>query len=201
MLWTSKVFAIFHTFSIYPLFAVTWWGGPAAHHAWHDGRECPFYAAHSTTHQPPDQTWETISTSGFFLPWHDLLTLSRPLTRVLAHSLVQVYPGERHSLRHPDSNEHYLTSLLSFLKKNLWDLITARWGSSTWTNKIATNLWVQCRVQPCEIYDRRKMQSSRSVSQREKWSICLHFNCWLAYNLLTNVQHYAVKPLQANKLL
>ena len=127
--------------------------------------------------------------------------LEPPLTRVLAHSLVQVYPGERHSLRHPDSNEHYLTSLLSFLKKNLWDLITARWGSSTWTNKIATNLWVQCRVQPCEIYDRRKMQSSRSVSQREKWSICLHFNCWLAYNLLTNVQHYAVKPLQANKLL
>jgi len=32
---------------------------------------------------------------------------------------LQVYPGERHSLRHPDSNEHYLTSLLSFLKKNL----------------------------------------------------------------------------------
>merc|ERR1712045_936679 len=24
---------------------------------------------------------------------------------------LQVYPGERHSLRHPDSNEHYLTSL------------------------------------------------------------------------------------------
>jgi len=32
---------------------------------------------------------------------------------------LQIYPGERHSLRHPDSNEHYLTSLLSFLKKNL----------------------------------------------------------------------------------
>ena len=32
---------------------------------------------------------------------------------------VQIYPGERHSLRHPDSNEHYLTSLLSHLKKNL----------------------------------------------------------------------------------
>ena len=32
---------------------------------------------------------------------------------------MQIYPGERHSLRHPDSNEHYLTSLLSFLKKNL----------------------------------------------------------------------------------
>ena len=32
---------------------------------------------------------------------------------------LQIYPGERHSLRHPDSNEHYLTSLLSFLKKTL----------------------------------------------------------------------------------
>jgi len=32
---------------------------------------------------------------------------------------LQIYPGERHSLRHPDSNEHYLTTLLSFLKKNL----------------------------------------------------------------------------------
>jgi dipeptidyl aminopeptidase/acylaminoacyl peptidase len=32
---------------------------------------------------------------------------------------LQIYPGERHSLRHPDSNEHYLTSLLAFLKKNL----------------------------------------------------------------------------------
>ena len=32
---------------------------------------------------------------------------------------LQIYPGERHSLRLPDSNEHYLTSLLSFLKKSL----------------------------------------------------------------------------------
>lgn len=32
---------------------------------------------------------------------------------------LQIYPGERHSLRHPDSNEHYLTTLLAFLKKNL----------------------------------------------------------------------------------
>ncbi|XP_023345697.1 dipeptidyl peptidase 9 [Eurytemora carolleeae] len=32
---------------------------------------------------------------------------------------LQMYPGERHSLRHPDSNEHYLTSLLAFLRKNL----------------------------------------------------------------------------------
>jgi len=32
---------------------------------------------------------------------------------------LQVYPGERHSLRLPDSNEHYLTTLLSFLNKNL----------------------------------------------------------------------------------
>lgn len=32
---------------------------------------------------------------------------------------LQVYPGERHSLRLPDSNEHYLTTLLSFLNRNL----------------------------------------------------------------------------------
>jgi len=42
----------------------------------------------------------------------------RPLTFTNIYN-VQIYPGERHSLRHPDSNEHYLTSLLSFLKKNL----------------------------------------------------------------------------------
>ena len=31
----------------------------------------------------------------------------------------QVYPGERHSLRHFEASEHYETTLLSFLKMNL----------------------------------------------------------------------------------
>ena len=32
----------------------------------------------------------------------------------------QIYPGERHSLRHFDASEHFETTLLSFLKDNLW---------------------------------------------------------------------------------
>lgn len=31
----------------------------------------------------------------------------------------QVYPGERHSLRHLDASEHYETNLISFLEQHL----------------------------------------------------------------------------------
>lgn len=49
-------------------------------------------------------------------------------TAELIHNLVrygkpyqlQLYPNERHSLRHLDASEHYEMTLLNFLKNNLW---------------------------------------------------------------------------------
>jgi len=38
---------------------------------------------------------------------------------MLPKSMLQVYPNERHSLRHLDASEHYETVLLTFLRNCL----------------------------------------------------------------------------------
>lgn len=47
----------------------------------------------------------------------------------------QMYPGERHSLRHLDASEHFETTLLSFLKDNLWSASTITTLTTTTARK------------------------------------------------------------------
>ena len=51
--------------------------------------------------------------------WPDLAPFCH-LKKTILLLYFQVYPSERHSLRHLDSIEHFETALLSFLISNLW---------------------------------------------------------------------------------
>lgn len=65
-------------------------------------------------HQPTWDPVERADVRGGSLALNELLQTNRPVS-----ASAQIYPNERHSIRCPESGEHYEITLLHFLQEYL----------------------------------------------------------------------------------
>ena len=95
--------------------------------------------------------------------------------------MLQIYPGERHSLRHVEASEHYETTLLAFLKANLW------WSKSILQRKELTLL------------ERRDFNQGSTCKRNHQWeekNLLCSFKCFLMFQedvFFSSVTNISVK--------